>query len=50
MIDRLEDIGSYFIGSSLIAQNLLSIWESKGNYWDAAEARHWYNSRREEDV
>lgn len=36
MIDRLEDIGSYYYAASITAQGLKKIWAARGNYWDAS--------------
>ena len=37
MIDRLEEIGSYYYAASITAKNLKLLWESQGSYWDATE-------------
>ena len=37
MLDRLEEIGSYYNAANLAAGNLRVLWQKKGNYWDATE-------------
>lgn len=36
MLDRLEDIGSYYYAASMAGMNLRMIWKRKGSYWDAS--------------
>lgn len=36
-MERLEEIGSYYYSASIVAKNLRSIWEARGNYWDTIE-------------
>ena len=36
MLDRLEDIGSYYYAASIAGRNLRKIWKQKGSYWDAS--------------
>jgi len=37
VIDRLEEIGSYFYAASRAARHLRSIWDMKGGYWNSAD-------------
>ena len=37
VLDKLEDIGSYFPAASVSARNLRKLWALKGSYWDATE-------------
>lgn len=37
MLDRLEEIGSYYNAANLAAGNLRALWQKKDNYWDATE-------------
>jgi hypothetical protein len=36
VIDRLEDIGSYYYAASITAQTLKQIWAARGDFWDVS--------------
>jgi len=37
VIDRLEEIGTYYYAASITAKNLKLIWQLRGSYWEATE-------------
>lgn len=50
VLDRLEDIGTFFYAASLTAKMLRIMWRIKGNYWDSTSKIHFAREEREDEV
>jgi hypothetical protein len=50
VLDRLEDIGTYYYAASITGKNLRITWESKGNYWDSANKIYFARAKHEADA
>jgi hypothetical protein len=49
VIDRLEEIGSYFHAASMTARFLRLIWDMKGSYWDSVDKIFNYRAKAESE-
>ena len=50
VLDRLEDIGTFFYAASLTAKVLRIMWGIKGNYWDSTSKIYSARAEREDEA
>jgi hypothetical protein len=49
VLDRLEEIGTYYYAASITGKNLRVMWELKGNYWDSTPKIYFARAKHEAD-
>ena len=49
VLDRLEDIGTFYYAASITGKNLRVMWELKGNYWDTTSKNYFARAKHEAD-